>query len=103
MSEQKKHRLAWRREKVWTGLMSMVQGERGYELFCDGERIGSASPKYEGWGRVKNGYYWFVAKIPALGVEWRNTSNSPVSTIEEAKDQCMSYVKECLAKAGEHL
>jgi len=88
-----KPRLTWKKTPRSTGLARVCEGELGYDLRMDGRRIGGAHPHFKG------GYYWAV--IGTETIKHRNTAHVTVATIEEAKTQCMAYVRECLAKGGE--
>lgn len=94
---EKRRQLRWRRQPRATGLASVCQGERGYELTYGGERVASVAPAYKGWSREREGYYW-SALSDALGVALRNTAGEGLlyETIEEAKEACRAYVREQL-------
>ena len=84
-------RLTWRKEPDEQGRLARVcQGERGYDLRCDGRKIGHVRP-------VSHGYYWFACD-DNLGIPLRNTCCTPVPDIETAKADCMAYVKGCMAR-----
>jgi hypothetical protein len=86
-------RLTWRREPRFTGLMAVGQGERGYELRSGEYHVGDASPKFRPFTKDRIGYYWAVGTWEEWGVPHWNTSDTPVETIDEAKDQLMEYVQ----------
>lgn len=88
-----KPRLTWKREERETGLRSIYQGERGYDLRINGVRIGRACRKGVRFG-ASEGYYWYAGEPPWL--PHKNTSDTPVATMDEAKAQCMAYVKKHL-------
>lgn len=48
----------WRKEPNETGLRSIGQRDRGYELWEDGECICNVSPSGSGWQRPLEGWYW---------------------------------------------
>jgi hypothetical protein len=89
---KKKPRLTWKREDRETGLRAVCQGERGYDLRLDGRDLASVSPLREG------GYYWCCSTEEDLGIVHKNTAHAPKATIEEAKEECMAYIKAALQK-----
>lgn len=82
-------RLRFRRQKSERGLARHMQGERGYDLMLGDERIGGVYPRYARFER-NSGYYWYAH----VGKESRNTASEPVPTIEQAKADCMAWVRE---------
>jgi hypothetical protein len=92
-------RLTWRKQPNETGLMSVGQGPRGATLHIDGVMAGRVAPRSVGFHRWR-GWYW-VAGWECPGVEYKNTCDSPVETIDEAKAQCAAYVRAELAMKRE--
>lgn len=92
----KKRKVArWRKQPSETGLRSIGQGPRGYELRLDGEELIHVSPI--GGGALNGpllGWYWY-----GLG---RNTytEREPFKTKEEAKADADAFYKS-QAKADE--
>jgi phosphoenolpyruvate carboxylase len=74
----------------------VCQGERGYDLKYGGKRVAYVRP-LRGLNRATVGYFC-VARCDELGIDLRNTCDTPAPTIEEAKSQCIAYVRECLAR-----
>lgn len=91
-------RLTWRLEPKEKGLAGVVQEERGYDLFCDGEQVGSVRPLFSGLERRKLGYFWYAGS-EKVGVPTQNTSDAPVADIEVTKAQCRAYVQRFLDAA----
>lgn len=91
-------RLTWKREPRETGLASITQGERGYDLNLGGERIGGAYPSYNGWNRHDVVGWMWVAGDEKHGIEHRSSHLTPVATMEEAKERCIAYVRAQLAQ-----
>lgn len=81
-------RLTWRREPHARGLAGVCQGERGWDLRADGCDIAHVRPLLR--GRRTEGYYWYSchSSLPEA-----NTSASPTSTPEEAKDGCEFFAR----------
>lgn len=80
-----------------TGLSRAMQPPRGYTIRFGRIDIGHVYAKSEGFHEWR-GWYWVSPLRPDLGIAYRNTSDAPLSTKEEARDACLAYVKECLAK-----
>ncbi len=77
----------WSKEPRETGLRSITQGVRGFELKKDGVRLAFVSPLYSPNDRFQViGWYWYGFR--------QNTSNSPVATPEEAKAQAMEAYRQ---------
>lgn len=93
MSEtKKKPRLSWRKEPRPKGLAAVGHGPLGMDLRIGEERVASVRPKYKGWGRQIEGWYW-VAYSDAHGIPTQNTSYAPAPTMEAAQAQAAEYVK----------
>ena len=76
----------WRRQPSNTGLSSIGQRERGYELRENGEILARVSPLTGNLDRFEvTGWYWY-----GFGI---NTANRPVETPEQAKAQVMNHIK----------
>jgi hypothetical protein len=94
---QKKKPMRWKKQKY-----ERFYG-RGYDLRIGGKRIASVNPKYQGFSRVQDGWYWHarVDLADNLGfvVPLKNTAGSPVGTLEEAKMQCEEYIRQFIDQA----
>lgn len=94
-------KMAWRRQPNETGLRRVGQGERGWELwYGKAERVGSVSPRYRGWGREKEGYYW-VARLdlPEITLPLMNTASTPTATPGQAIAEMEKYVRSHIPSA----
>jgi hypothetical protein len=87
-------KLTWSKQPNERGLARVVQGPRGAILKADGERVASVSPKPIGFHKYR-GWYW-VARDDASRIPLRNSCGEPAATLDEAKVQAESYVRECL-------
>lgn len=88
-------RLTWSKERVRRGGQP-----QGAVLRCDGKDVGHAGASRTGWDSW-SGWYWAVATDAELGVQHRNTAHAPAETLEQAKAECLAYVRKCMArKAG---
>jgi hypothetical protein len=45
------------------------------------------------------GWYWYCATDDVMNIELRNTYDTPVPTVDEAKAQAKAYIVECLKAA----
>lgn len=86
-------KLTWKREPKAKGLASVAQGERGYYMRLNKERIGTVAP----WSRNDGHYCWYAS----VGKERMNTACNPVATVEEARAQCMAWVKQQLKNGAQ--
>lgn len=92
-------RLTWKRQANETGLARVCQSPRGFDLRAGGRYIGGVRPhRVDRFGRYA-GWYWYAVD-DTLRIGRMNTNDSPVLTIEEAKSECIAYVRACLAKAA---
>lgn len=92
-------RITWKKEPKETGLRSVSQSPRGYDLRVDGERVGAVRANKVGWQQW-NGWWWY-ARSDKHGIPLRNEAGAPLKTIKEAKDACKAYVLASLqAKKG---
>ena len=96
-----KPRLRFRREAYETGLASIGQGPRGFELWYGDERLGSADEIRTGPGMALGSgrFFWSVGTFKELGIEHRNTAATPVDSMEAAKSMLRAYVVRCLKDA----
>lgn len=94
----KNPRLRWRREPRATGLMSVGQGERGYDLIYGDTEVANVSVYNKMWTKDKIGYFWSCGTNEELNIEHCNTAHRPVLTVEEAKDEALAYIKAALGK-----
>lgn len=81
--------LRWKREERWTGLRAITQGDRGYQLRNNGQKIATVSCFK---GSESNGWYW-VARCDELGIPLYNSCQENPKTLQEAKDEAMLYCK----------
>lgn len=79
-------RATFRREPYETGLQ-VSQGVRGWILKIDGEDVAHVSSLHP--RDTRRGWYWYGCG--------RNTADSPTSTAEEAKAECLAHCKKQLA------
>lgn len=78
-------KITFRREPYATGLASITQGERGWNINVDGKYVGMVAPVLE--HRNVIAWYWY-----ALG---HNTySSEQYATPEEAKAAAKAYILE---------
>ena len=73
----------WRRQPNETGLASVAQSPRGYDLREGGEVLARVRPKLE--RRIMVGWYWY-----GFGF---NTCGTPVETADIAKAQVINRIK----------
>ena len=73
----------WRKQPNETGLASIGQRTRGYDLREGGEVLAQVRPLEKDW--TVSGWYWY-----GYGV---NTCGTPVETAELAKAQVIIYIK----------
>lgn len=92
----KKYRLTWSKQPNEQGLASVCQGPRGAILKLNGVVAGRvyANPhQYKGW-------YWVARHNTTEEVPWevplKNTCDTPVKELEDAKKACEAYVREVL-------
>lgn len=93
-------RITWKKEPNETGLASIGQSPRGYDLRINGEHVGSVRPNRIGFERRWVGWWWYAVS-DKHGITLRNEARAPLKTIEEAKDACKAYVLSCLKKDGD--
>ena len=90
-------RVAVRLEPDKTGLALVFQSQRASIVRVDGKRVGRV-----GFARSLSdpNWYWYAGD-ETLGIRCRNSAAEGVTypTKEEARDVCVAYVKDCLAKA----
>lgn len=87
-------KMAWRRQPSEEGLRRVGQGERGWELWCDKSRVGYVCPKYEGWGRTRDGYFWVARWDPPNPViPLMNTASTPTQTPGQAISDLEKYIQ----------
>ena len=94
-------RVTVRKEPSETGLARVAQTPRGFIISVDGKKIARVGFAY-GFGRLSSGsgdWHWYGGD-EALGIERRNSAADGVhfDTKEAARDACVAYVKDCLAK-----
>lgn len=91
MADRKKP-LRWRRESRETGLRSICQGERGWELRRGNVRLASVAVLTRGWSREKIGYYF----SGWIGDKFINTASrpEPFPDAESAKYQAEKWVRD---------
>lgn len=91
------NRLTWRRQARDKGLARLTQGERGYDLVCNGEVVGRVRVGYDKGSKV----YYFYAGSSQHGIR---TNNSVLDTnyndVESAKAACKEYVSKELRFVG---
>lgn len=75
----------WRKQPNETGLRSVGQSPRGYELREGGEVIIHVAPSGGGWSNPLRGWYWY-----GMG---QNTHKDLYKTAEEAKANADAYFK----------
>lgn len=100
MAERKKP-LRWRRQPSETGLRAIGQGPRGWDLRQGGQTLGYVRPQTDsgfGWSANIVGYY-FVAHVPGTPAHNCLWDKTRFGTEEEAKEACLTYVKEKLRDA----
>ena len=90
--------LRWKKDEPERGLARVMAGPRGSALRDGGHVIARVAVCYEGWGRVRKGWFWW-ANSPQHGVPLKNTAGEPVADEATAKAQALAYVKQCLAEA----
>lgn len=90
-------RLTWRKQPSEGGLRSIGQSPRGAILKMDGEDIGRVTANRVGWQRWM-GWYWIAVSADGR-VPLSNSCAKPAATIDDAKAECLAYVKRCLAAA----
>ena len=105
MAKKKKFRLTWSRQPSSGGLASIGEGPRGAILKVNGVKVGSVyanglgSHYYKGWYWVAN--YGNLASddkgIPVIPL--RNTCDTTINEIEDAKSACEAYVRGVLDKS----
>lgn len=76
----------WRKQPNETGLRSIGQSPRGFELRLGGEEIMRVWPNGSGWSRPLDGWYW-----TGLGV--CGTESGRFETKEAAKADADAYYK----------
>ena len=87
-------RLRWKRTPKETGLRSVGSPPRGY-IYHDGENeYAEIYASGGGWRSKQNGWYWVAGW--GENMPHKNTCATPVATVEEAKSQASTYVKEYL-------
>jgi hypothetical protein len=92
----------WKMDEASTGMMRMVEGERGHNLKIDGEEVGYVGAVYKNEYNHTGilGYGW-MASSSAIGIPRKTTFRSSlVPSVEEAKEACVQYVRECLEKTS---
>jgi len=92
-------RLTVRNQPIETGLARVSQGPRGYDIYFGGKRVGSVSANSSGW-HIYDGWYWCTPSEPDLGIEYMNTHITRAPTKEQARDECLVYVRACLVLKG---
>lgn len=91
-------RITARKQKSETGLRSVGQCPRGFEICIDGKRVASVSAFSVGWMEWK-GWYFSAVENKELGIEFRNTaSEKRYTTKEEARDACLEYIRSQVKK-----
>lgn len=91
-------KMTWRRQPNETGLRRVGQTERGWELRMGTVDVASTHPKYRGWSREKEGYYW-VARLDIPEIPLMNTAGDPVSAPGRAIKDVEDYVKKYIPNA----
>jgi hypothetical protein len=88
----KKPRLTWRKQPNAKGLAKVAQAPRGAILRVDGEDVVHVAAASAGWIQW-SGWYWYTYsdKFP-----FRNTSKTPVATLEDAKREAEAHIRENL-------
>lgn len=88
-------KMVWRRQPNAMGLARVGQGERGWELWCGKEsRVGYIGPKYEGLGRIRNGYFWVARWDPPNPIiPLMNTASTPTQTPGQAIADLEKYIR----------
>lgn len=85
---EKKSRASWRKEPNETGLRSVGQGPRGYELRKDGDWLIKVAPSGGNWMRPLEGWYWY-------GLDTNTFNTKPLfATAEDALADAKAYYKE---------
>jgi hypothetical protein len=82
-------RITFRLDPQETGLARVTAGPRGYTIKVDGADVGHLSRirvKFQEWG----GWYFYAR----LNGRYKNTSNSPVATLEEIKAAAKAWLLE---------
>lgn len=87
---EKKPRLRFKMQDKEKGLARVGAAPRGHDLYYGSKRVAVVSPLGGGWGGPLRGWYFFTYdnRLP-----FRNTCGTPVATPEEAKADCMAYVR----------
>jgi hypothetical protein len=96
MTTTKKPRLTWRKEPNEEGLSSIGQRPRGYELRCQGERLGGVYPLTNRSDRYNICGYYCAGRWDEKGVPHINTASQPVQTTDEAKKILMDHFRKHL-------
>ena len=91
--------MTWSRIPKERGLAAVGQGERGWILKRDGERIATVDVLYRNWSRVKTGYY-FYARAGLVSINTAARQDPPFETAEEAKAACRKWVVEKFAEGS---
>lgn len=86
-------KLRWKLQPRETGLRAIGAGPRGSELHDGEKRFAVVSPT--------DGDKWYWVAGWSSGLPHKNTWQTPVATVEEAKAQAMAYVKEQIRKVAE--
>lgn len=89
-------RLTWKRQPNETGLRSVGQLERGWNLRADGVHVASVRPATRAFERATVGWWWSCPSDETRGIEWKNTASAPAKTPEEARDHCEDYVRKAM-------
>ncbi len=66
-------------------------GPQRHRIRVNGFDVGSCQQCRSG------GWFWY-ARGDELGVPIKNTCDTPVPTLEEAKRECEAHIRECLSK-----
>lgn len=84
-------RLTWRRQENETGLAKICQTPRGLVGKVDGKDVFRVSPKFVGFSRVIDGWWW-IHTAPNMAV--RSFDTMPLfDTKEAARDSATAYYK----------
>lgn len=91
----KKGRLRWKKEAPETGLRAVGARPRAHHLHDGVDEYATVYPNGGGWQRPQAGWYW----VAFGAVPRKNTCDTPVADLQQAKDEAAAYVKEHLGKA----
>ncbi|GEM_PF-4553369 len=92
-------RLGWKLEPKETGHRRIGAGPRGSILHDGAKKFASVRPLSGSYLGPIRGWLW-VAGWDS-DVPYKNTSNEPASTSEEAKAQAMAYIETYLAQRAQ--